>query len=162
MGLSAVIAYLCKLFLTLSMSFRITFENLPVILSGIFFGPVAGLVTGLGSDLVSTAVSQYGIGGINPLITLGAGCVGLTAGLCTKLIPQKRAGTLKLFTTVYISHIIGNMLVKSLGLHVFYSFSLPQLLPRIPLYTIIAAIEYTMILLITNNKGITGALEKIK
>lgn len=162
MALSAVIAYVCKLFLTLSMSFRITFENLPIILSGIFFGPVAGLVTGLGSDLISTAVSQYGIGGINPIITLGAGSVGLVAGLCTRLIPKKKSGTLKLLITVFAAHIVGNMLIKSLGLHLFYSFSLPQLLPRIPLYIIIGALEFTVIMLIIKNKGISGAVDKLK
>lgn len=162
MALSAIIAYFCKLFLTINTSFRITFENLPVILSGMFFGPVAGLLTGLGSDIVSTAVSQYGIGGINPIITLGAGSVGLVAGLCSRILPVKKNSIPALLITVFSSHIIGNMVIKSIGLNVFYGFTLPQLLPRIPLYLIIGSIEFFIIMIITRNKGITNAVEKLK
>lgn len=151
-ALSVAIAWLCKMFLTITPYFRITFENLPLILAGYFFGPIAGLFCGLASDILSTALSQYGLGGINPIITLGAGCVGLFAGLIPTIFKKKN--NIVLLISVYAAHIIGNILVKSAGLHIMYSWSIPLLLPRIPLYIAIAAIEYGIMVILTKNKGI--------
>ena len=155
-ALSVAIAWLCKMFLTVTPYIRITFENLPLILAGYFFGPVAGLFSGLASDILSTALSQYGLGGINPIITLGAGCVGLFSGLLPKISGKKN--NIILLISVYAAHIIGNILVKSAGLNIIYSWAIPLLLPRIPLYLIIAAIEYGIMFILTKNKGIKKIL----
>ena len=153
------IAYVCK-FMTVG-SIRITFENLPIILSGIFFGPVAGFITGIGSDLVSTAISHYGLGGLNPIITLGAGAIGFVSGAMFRL-PKIKNTSLKALLAVGSAHVVGNMLIKSIGLMVYYSYALPAVLPRVPLYIIIGAIEYAVILVLIRNKGITKSIEKLK
>ena len=66
-ALTVVIAYLCK-FLTITPTVRVTFENLPIILAGFAYGPVAGFMTGAAADLISTMISQFG-GQINPILT---------------------------------------------------------------------------------------------
>ena len=91
------IAYICK-FMTVG-SIRITFENLPIILSGIFFGPVAGFITGIGADLVSTAISHYGLGGLNPIITFGAGAVGFISGAMFRF-PKIQKSAIKVLLAV--------------------------------------------------------------
>ncbi len=154
------IAYLCK-FMTVG-SIRITFENLPLILAGIFFGPLAGFVTGICADLVSTAVSFYGLGGLNPIITLGAGSVGLMSGLIFRLVRVKY-GSIRVLLAVSSAHIVGNMIIKSIGLMVYYSsYSIVTVLPRIPLYIAIGAIEYIIILILTRNKGIVRSVDNLK
>ena len=153
------IAYVCK-FMTFG-SVRITFENLPIILAGIFFGPVAGLATGICADLVSTAVSFYGLGGLNPIITLGAGAIGFMSGLMFRL-PKIKNDPVRTLLAVFSAHIIGNMLIKSIGLMVYYSYSLSMVLPRIPLYFAIGTVEYVIILILIKNKGINKAVGKLK
>ena len=157
-ALSVAIAWLCKMFLTVTPYIRITFENLPLIIAGYCFGPLPGLFCGLASDVISTAISQYGLGGINPIITLGAGLVGLTAG-CIPLIFRKK-NDLVLFISVLCAHIIGNILVKSAGLHIMYSWAIPLLYPRLPLYIVIAAIEYALIAVLLKNKAIAKVLNE--
>ena len=153
------IAYICK-FMTIG-TIRITFENLPIILAGIFFGPVAGLLTGLSADLARTVISHYGIGGLNPIITLGAASIGFVAGAVFR-IPKINKTGLKALFAVFSAHAVGNMMIKSAGLMIYYSYPLPAVLPRIPLYIIIGAIEYAIILVLIKNKGITKTVEKLK
>ena len=53
-ALSVIIGIFCKSFLNFGAGlFRITFENLPIILSGIIMGPVVGGAVGACSDIVS-------------------------------------------------------------------------------------------------------------
>ena len=58
-AMSVVIGIFCKNFLNFGGGlFRITFENLPIILSGILFGPAVGGAVGIASDLVSYLLSS--------------------------------------------------------------------------------------------------------
>ena len=158
---AVVIGYVCKMFLTFG-AIRVTFENLPIIISGIFFGPLAGFMTGICSDIVSTAVSQYGIGGMSPLITLGAGAVGFTAGLVCKGRREIRPKTPMLLLAVVVSHVLGNMIIKSAGLMLYFGYTIPAVLPRIPLYVIIAAVEFTILYILCRSRGFCKTIGKLK
>ncbi len=154
------IAYVCKIFTVGSI--RITFENMPIILSGIFFGPFAGFATGLCADFVSTAISSYGLGGLNPIITFGAGSIGFMAGLMYRVPKIKKEG-IRILLAVGSAHIIGNMIIKSIGLMVYYSsYSIVTVLPRVPLYMIIGAVEYMIILILIKNKGVMKTVGNLK
>ena len=154
---AVVIAYLCKA-LTIGNSIRITFENLPIILCGYAFGPVAGLLCGACADFLNTAVSQYGLGGLNPILTAGAGVVGLCAGLMPRILPKKTNENLRLGLSVLCAHVMGNMIVKSLGLYIYYRTPLAVLAIRIPLYLTIAAVEFLLLGLLLRSRGIRKAL----
>lgn len=156
-AVTVVIAYLCK-FLTITPNIRLTFENLPIIFAGFVFGPWIGLSVGLCADLISSLIF-YGAGGINPLITLGAGCVGLFAGMMSKILPQKQE-ILRLGTSVAIAHIIGNMIIKSAALMIWYGTPVIGVLPRIPLYTVIAVIEFCMLLPIVKSGAVKRMITK--
>ncbi len=156
---ATVIAYICKSF-TLTPYIRITFENLPLILTGYLFGPWAGLAAGLASDFLNTAVT-YGFGQLNPMLTLGAGIVGFTAGAISKWILPKQ-GTMQLAVSVAAAHILGNMIVKSAGMMLYFGTPLPLLLPRIPLYLGIGIVEFFFLFVLLRNKGINkvvGAMQ---
>lgn len=155
-ALTTVIAFICKGF-TVGNSLRVTFENLPIIFSGYVFGPLVGLAVGVCSDLI-TGIAVYG-GGWIPGITLGAGCVGFFAGLTGKLIPSGNK-FVHLGISVFIPHIIGNMIIKSLALLMTYGTPFIQLIIRIPLYTVIALAEYLLLLVITNNTTVKRMISK--
>ena len=156
-ALSAVIAYLCK-FLTLAPTVRITFENLPIIMSGFVFGPVAGAVTGVTAEFISTLISQYGLGQMNPILTAAAGLIGAIAGIAA-ILTRGRKLPLRLVFAVFLAHVIGNMLVKTLGLYVWYKMPiLPTLAVRVPLYAAIASAEYVLLLILLRSDGIRRTL----
>ncbi|MBE6632240.1 MAG: folate family ECF transporter S component [Ruminococcaceae bacterium] len=163
-ALSVIIAFICKLYLNFDVlggSVRLTLENLPIIISGIAYGPFVGLAVGASADIINTAVSQYGVGGINPLITLGAASVGFISGLCFKITKCAGAKT-SVFVSVFAAHLFGSVILKSLGLYLYHFYielklfgiSFNSLLLRIPTYIIIASLEYYLICIFSKNKSI--------
>ena len=155
-ALTTIIAFICKSF-TIAPFLRVSFENLPIIFSGYVFGPLVGLAVGVCADLISALV-VYG-GGWLPGITLGAGCVGLFAGLISRYIPIKNE-FIKLGLSVLIPHIIGNMIVKSVTFMLSYGTTIVQLWLRVPLYIVIAMIEYLLLLAITKNATVKRMMSK--
>ncbi|MBR4799424.1 MAG: folate family ECF transporter S component [Clostridia bacterium] len=151
-ALSVIIGWVCKTYLTFG-AIRITFENLPVLLAGIAFGPAAGALVGAASDLVSAVASGYSV---NPLITVGAACVGACAGLLANYVFKKR-GFLSVFAIALIAHAVGSMLIKSVGLYLL-GYAVPVLLLRIPLYLGIAAAESYIIYILLKNRQIASLL----
>ncbi len=156
-GLAIIIAYLCKS-LTLTPSLRVTFENLPIILCGYLFGPILGALCGAAADLISTPIFGYSI---NPLITVGAAVVGFAAGAVRFWI-FRRDGKLPLLCSVAAAHFFGNILVKSAAFTIWYGTPILALLPRIPLYIGIAAIEFFLLWALLSNRGIQNVIGEIK
>lgn len=159
-GVAVVLAYICKSF-TLTPYLRITFENLPIILCGYLFGPLAGAFCGGVSDVVNTALSAYGFAGMNPLITLGSAATGFTAGAVSRWI-FRREGKLPLLCAAGGAHFVGNILVKSAAMMIWWCAPVPALLPRIPLYIGIAAVEYFLLYILLENRGIQKAIGAIR
>jgi ECF transporter S component (folate family) len=155
-ALSVVVALVCKSYFTFG-AIRITFENLPVILSGVILGPVYGAVVGVASDLISAPLSGFGI---NPVITLGAATVGFVAGLVFKCLP-KNLKFVSSLASVMSAHIVGSMIVKSLGL-LMYAYPLQMILLRIPLYSAIGLAEGYLVYCILKNKAISKFSEEVK
>ena len=52
--------------------FRVSFENLPILMAGMFLGAPAGFLVGIIADIIGCLIVGYSI---NPIITLGAGCI---------------------------------------------------------------------------------------
>ena len=79
-AMSVAIGIFCKNFLDFGGGlFRITFENLPILLSGIMFGPIVGGAVGLCTDVVSYLLSGQ-IYPMNLIVTFGAVMVGVVSG----------------------------------------------------------------------------------
>ncbi len=117
-------------------SIRISFENLPILLAGIIYGPVAGAVTGALADLLGCFLKGYAI---IPLITVAAGAIGLMAGLMRRMIKGNSYINILLITIV--PHITGSMIIKSIALHFAYGHPWEMLVIRIPIYLATAAVE---------------------
>ncbi|MBQ8434441.1 MAG: folate family ECF transporter S component [Oscillospiraceae bacterium] len=136
---------------------RISFENLTVLMSGIMFGPVIGLVTGAAADIIGCILYGYAI---NPIITLGASLIGLISGIvshCTfknKLLPR-------MALSVGLAHLIGSVIVKSIGMYVYFGYTIELLALRIPLYTGIGLVEFYIIYLLMKNRSFVRQLDKV-
>ncbi len=148
-AISIVIGIFCKNFLNFGGGlFRVTFENLPIILSGIMYGPVVGGMVGVATDLVSYLLSSQ-IYPPNLIVTLGCATVGITSGVVSRYI-IKTPGKKQIIVSGALAHVIGSMIIKPIGLYTFYGI---YVLVRIPLYMIIATIEIVIICLLYNNSN---------
>lgn len=147
----------------LSEIFRISFENLPIILAGVCFGPWVGGMVGAVADLVGCMLYGYPI---NPLITLGAVAVGIAAGAVSHYF-VKRPLWLSLAAATLAAHLIGSVGVKSLGLAAWYlssyNMGLEELmLWRLLLYCVIGSVEFLLIRLLLGNSAVSRQLNKMK
>ena len=68
---------------------RFNLGSLPTLLAAVLFGPVEGFAVGAVADIVGGVLAGYAI---NPLITLGAGAIGLVAGYAWQKLPDYRTG----------------------------------------------------------------------
>ena len=118
-------------------AFRVSLENLPVILAGVWFGPVAGMMVGVVADLLGSVLVGFAI---NPIITVGAGAVGLVAGAVFRTFAKMRVME-RLGLAVFWAHLVGSVVIKSVGLRVYYGYPWLVLWLRLPLYVVIGAIE---------------------
>ena len=149
-AMSVVISIFCKSLLNFGGGlFRITFENIPIILSGVIMGPFVGAIVGAASDLVSYMLSPQ-IYPPNLIVTAGATAVGLVSGLVAKHI-VKRRGNLQITLSAGLAHLIGSMIIKPIGLYQFYGI---LVLWRIPLYLIIAPIEIMILCFVFNRPSL--------
>lgn len=149
-AMSVVIGIFCKSFLNFGNGlFRITFENLPIITSGILFGPFIGAAVGAATDLISYLLSPQ-VYPPNLIVTAGAACVGFVSGIVSRFIIKKH-GSFQIIVSTVSAHIIGSMIIKSIGLYKFYGWAI---LWRIPIYVVIAAVESVLICLLCKNANI--------
>ena len=140
-AMSVVIGIFCKTFLNFGMGlFRVTFENLPIILSGILYGPLVGGLVGLASDVVSYLLSGQAYP-LNLVVSLGAMAVGVTSGLVSHYLVKKQ-GRAQVILSASAAHLVGSMIIKPLGLYQFYGI---LVFWRIPLYLIIAPLEILLL-----------------
>ena len=138
-------------------TFRVSLENLPIIMTSITLGPLWGAAVGLVADLVGCLMVGYTV---NPLITLGAVSVGLVSGMVYRLMP--RAWTWRKFAAVLSAHIVGSVLIKTAGLSLFYGTDyLTLVLYRVINYSLIIAMEYIIIYILTKNRGVVAILESL-
>ena len=156
-AMSVVIGIFCKTFLNFDNGlFRITFENLPIIIAGITLGPIAGGAVGCASDLVSYLLSAQTYPP-NLIVTLGAFMIGVISGFMSKYV-MKSKDNKGIIISATCAHMVGSMIIKPIGLYQFYGI---LVLFRIPLYCVIAPIEIFIICSIFKNSGIRKVFNKL-
>ena len=151
-ALSVVIGIFCKNYLNFGNGlFRVTFENFPIIMSGILFGPVVGGAVGVVSDMISYFLSTQSFA-ISPIVTLGAALVGGVSG-CVSRFFLKEKGRVSIILSVIAAHLIGSLLVKTFGIYTYYKMSyVMMLLYRLPTYAAIMALESFFLCMIFKHK----------
>lgn len=153
---SVAIGWICKTYLTFG-AVRVTFENIPIILSGILFGPGVGCIVGVLSDAVSCIMSPNPA--LNPIISVGAALIGIIPGIISRYVIKKNR-LICVPVSVFLAHIVGSMIVKSIGLHIFFGYGFEVLWMRIPLYLAISVGECAIIYSMLKNKYISEAIPK--
>ena len=149
-AISVVIGIFCKNFLNFGNGlFRITFENFPIILAGIAYGPIAGACVGAVSDIVSYVLSTQSFA-ISPIVTIGAAMVGAVSGIMSHYVIRKE-GLLRILLSVISAHAVGSLIIKSIGLFVYYEW---LVLWRISTYIVIGVLEALLICALYKNKYI--------
>lgn len=98
---------------------RIGYENLPVVLSGLAFGPIIGAFVGICADLLGCLAKGYAV---NPIITIGMASIGAVAGFIP-LFFKNRFSPLSIATSDILAHIIGSIIIKTTGIIVYYGAS---------------------------------------
>ena len=153
-ALSAVIGYVCKTIpaLNLGTGLRITFENLPIIVSGIMFGPIIGGCVGCIADLLSCLSSGQAP---LPWVLVGSISVGVVAGVSSKFIVIKN-GFLKLIVSELLAHLVGSMVIKTIALYAIFG---PVVLFRIPMSIGIAAVEIILLCAMYKNKTVRNLID---
>ena len=140
---------------------RISFENTPIIFAGLAFGPIAGVCVGIVADLVGCLLVGYAV---NPLVTAGAAAIGLVAGILRAFIAS-RGGVSRYFViiaAIFISHGIGSVLIKTVGLAAFYAMPYYTLLLwRALNYVIVGALEALILIPLLSNKRIKEEIKKL-
>ena len=155
-AMSVVIGIFCKSMLNFGGGlFRITFENLPILMSGIMFGPIVGGVVGAATDIISYFLSGQAYP-LNLIVTVGATSIGLISGFFAKYVFKKNGYARIIFPSA-IAHIIGSMIIKPIGLFTFYSWAV---LWRIPLYFVIAPLEIAILCIMYKNTSVKKLMEK--
>ena len=152
---SVIIGIFCKTFLNFGMGlFRVTFENLPILATGLMFGPVVGGLAGAATDIISYLLSPQ-VYPINPIVTLGAALIGVVSGLVARYI-VKKPGRARIIAACFPAHLVGSMMVKSAGLFQFYGWAI---LWRVPLYLVIAAVEITLLCWMYKNGTVRSLID---
>ena len=141
---------------------RISFENTPVIMSGILFGPCVGAVTGAIADILGCVLYGYAI---NPVVTLGAVAVGFVPGVLSHYIFKKNVWLKSAFSVLF-SQIVGSVGIKSLGLAAWYlaqyNMGLGELmLWRLLTYVIIGVCEALIIGALLKNRNFSSLVERM-
>ncbi len=92
---------------------RISFESVPVILAGMWLGPLSGAIVALIADVLGTIIHGYGIW--FPPIALGPILVGVISGLSTKYVFRSDLSSTreswKVVATVLVAGIVNSFLV---------------------------------------------------
>lgn len=167
---SIKVMVVCSLFVAMSIvlgkflsipigdNIRIGFENLSLLLAGILFGPLIGMFTAVAADIVGCFLKGYEI---NPIITLGAACIGFFAGAISAFAFKKHLLP-NIAVAVFAAHIIGSMIVKTIGLYVYLPLQRPMLVWRIPTYLIISTAETIIIYGLLKSKAFIMQFERVK
>lgn len=136
-AISIVLTRFCVIYLTETL--RISFGNVPIIMAGIVFGPVAGALVGLAADVVG-AVFLSGYGWYPPL-TLTAVLMGVVPGIIRLLVVKKLSFPRILLVTLP-ANLVGTIIWTTLCLHWMYTSPIGVLMAtRLPFYICIAVME---------------------
>ena len=138
-------------------SLRFSLENMSILFAGIVFGPIHGAALGAVQDIVGCVSVGYEI---NPLITLGAALNGFVGGVVYKLT-KKFGKSFGITVAVASAHTIGSVLVKTIGLSVYYGQPFfVTMLWRILNYAVVGTAEVIILKILLNSKQLLTQINK--
>ncbi len=122
---------------------RISFGEIPIMLSGILFGPVAGAVTGVAADLIGYAINSHG-GAFFPGFTLTAALTGIIPGLLL-FRRMKDPQWWQVGLTVLVTDLITGVFLNTLWLTIMFGQGFFILLPARLLARLVTLPIFTLV-----------------
>lgn len=133
---------------------RISFEGIPIILAGFWFGPITGALVGGISDFLGAVIGGKGF---YPPLIVAPIALGLISGLFGKYLHVSSGKSWKLIVAVIISEIICSIFVGTLPLSWLYEAPyLELLLLRLPWKAAVAVCNCTFVVVI--NRALYGRI----
>lgn len=122
-------------------SLRLSFGDIPVILSSLAFGIPGGVAVAALSDILGCVLAS--LGAVNPIITLGQCVVALVPALLVRVfgIDLGRASFPRMFAVICPGFLLGSFVLKSIGLYVYFGTPLRILLLRLPIALALSVIS---------------------
>ena len=157
----AALSIVCGKYLALPVGnvLRFSFENLPILLAGMMFGPITGALVGIVADVLGCVMVAYTI---NPLVTLGAACIGLLGGVLFRLT-KKLPLLWQTCITVILTHLAASVVVKTYGLAQYYDMPFYVLmLWRLLNYAIVGVAEWLLIYTVLKNQALRRRFEELR
>ena len=108
---------------------RLSLENTPVIAAGIIGGPIAGALTGAAADIIGCILHGYVI---SPIITIGMAVMGFIPGVLNLLFFKNSRKLSKYMIICLVSYLCASVIIKSIGLSLYYGTEMKWLMLRIP------------------------------
>jgi dihydrofolate synthase/folylpolyglutamate synthase len=114
------------LMLQLTDSIRLSIDSVPIILAGVWFGPVAGGVVGALADTLGTLLFPTA-GAYYPLLTIAYFLIGVVSGLFSVVV-RNRSAAFRALVCVVPAELAGSLLFKSFALATLYGLSFGTML----------------------------------
>lgn len=162
LAMLSAISIVCGKYLSLGVGefMRFSLESMPIIFAGLAFGPLAGGAVGIVADLVGCLM----VGWVPiPWVTVGAGAIGVISGGANLLLKKtKLPFPIAMGISVFASHFIGSVLIKTIGLADFYGVPYTTvMLWRVLNYLIIGALDGAIVYFLLNNKGVRMQIKEL-
>lgn len=131
LGLFAAIGAIFKAFVSVDLIFGgmkildLSLMALPILLAGIYFGPVAGGLVGFFAEFAGYLMSPTGA--YNPIFSIIAALTGVLAGLFFRR--YKQVTLWKTVALVALTEVLCSGLLSTLTIHLFYGVPIIALLP---------------------------------
>ncbi len=138
------------LMLQLTGSIRLSIDSVPIILAGIWFGPVAGGIVGMLGDLLGTVLFPTA-GAYYPLLTVAFMLNGVVAGLLSRAV-RKRPVAVRAIACVVPAELAGSLLFKSFAL---------GLLNGLPFFTMVGMRVLPVAAVMLVDTLLVGLLDKL-
>lgn len=110
---------------------RVSFECIPIILAGLWLGPVSGMLVAVVADILGTLISGYGV--YFPLLTVTPMLLAAMMGLGARLLPENGLWTKKhlvlYFVLVVAAECIANVFYGTWALTLYYSIIVGKEMP---------------------------------
>ena len=119
---------------------RLSFEGVPILLAGIWLGPLWGMAVGCVADVLGTIISGYGV--YFPLLTVGPVLLGGLGGLGARFFLTREGGwrgALGFLAAVAFAEAVNSLLYSTWALTLYYSVIMGQEMPFSVLFAMRAA-----------------------
>ncbi|HHW06147.1 MAG TPA: folate family ECF transporter S component [Clostridia bacterium] len=141
-----------------AMTLRLSFGEIPIILAGILFGPLAGFLTGIAADLLGYMINTFG-GAYIPGLTLSAGLTGLLPGLLLRNV-DKELTFLRLLGAIALTEVVVSICLNTFWLSLAMGVPMVALLPARTLARLLLIVIYTLVIHTVVNRSFVLSLRE--